>query len=90
VLVYIEVVVTVTYVKNSIGVDVPKLHRVVYAQTEGKVEAQWQISYKDYKVNEWLKANCKHPYYHSPGYLTEKFIEFECDKEALLFAFRWQ
>jgi hypothetical protein len=89
-MVRIEVGMTVTYVKNSIGVDVPKLHRVVYAQTEGKVQAQWQISYKDYKVNEWLKANCQHPYYHSPGYLYEKFIEFECDKDALLFALRWQ
>ena len=67
-------------------IKVPVLHRVVYAQTEGKVQAQWQISYKDYKVNEWLKENCKHPYYHSPGYLYEKFIEFECNEDAALFA----
>ena len=68
----------------------PKLHKVVYAHTVDEVQAMWQISYKDYLIANWLEENCKHPYYHSPGYLTEKFIEFECDKEALLFALRWQ
>ena len=83
----------VTYVDTKFGIDktlrVPKLHRVVYAQTEGQVLAQWQVSYLDYKVNEWLKYNTRHPYYHSPGYLYEKFIEFECDEDAVLFALRW-
>ena len=68
---------------------VPKLHRVVYAHTFDGVPAQWQVSYKDYRVNEWLEANCKHPYYHSPGYMKEKFIQFECDEDATLFALRW-
>ena len=71
------------------GVNVPVLHRVVYAHTFDGVPAQWQISYKDYRINEWLKVNCKHPYYHSPGYLAEKFIEFECDEDAAFFALRW-
>jgi hypothetical protein len=83
----------VTYVDTKFGIDktlrVPKLHRVVYAQTEGQVQAQWQKSYLDYKVNEWLEDNCQHPYYHSPGYLYEKFIEFECDEDAVMFALRW-
>jgi hypothetical protein len=83
----------VTYVDKKFGIGkplrVPKLHRVVYAQTEGQVQAQWQKSYLDYKVNEWLKSNTRHPYYHSPGYLYEKFIEFECDEDAVLFALRW-
>jgi hypothetical protein len=83
----------VTYVDVKFGTDttltVPKLHRVVYAQTEGQVLAQWQVSYLDYKVNEWLKANTRHPYYRSPGYLYEKFIEFECDEDAVLFALKW-
>jgi hypothetical protein len=83
----------VTYVETNFGIDktikVPKLHRVVYAQTEGLVQAQWQKSYLDYKVNAWLEANARHPYYHSPGYLYEKFIEFECDEDAVLFALRW-
>jgi hypothetical protein len=68
----------------------PKLHKVVYAKTVDNAMAMYQISYKDHLVDAWLKENCSKPYYHSPGYLTEKFIEFECDKEALLFALRWQ
>jgi hypothetical protein len=82
---------TVTYKTNSKfpGINFPVLHRVVYAHTLDGVPAQWQVSYKDYRVNEWLKENCKHPYYHSPGYLREKFIEFECDEEAVMFALRW-
>jgi hypothetical protein len=71
------------------GVQVPVLHRVTYAQTVDDVQAKYQRSYKDYLVNEWLKEHCKHPYYHSPGYLKEKFIQFECDEDALLFALRW-
>lgn len=67
----------------------PKLHRVVYGKTMDGVLAQWQVSYKDYKVNEWLKEYCCSPYYHSPGYLTEKFIEFEDSKDATMFALKW-
>lgn len=82
---------TITY-KNSkyLGVRVPVLHKVKYADTVDGVQAQWQISYKDYIVNEWLKENCKHRYYHSPGYLTEKFIEFEDEKEAMWFSLRFE
>jgi len=49
----------VTYVETNFGINktlkVPKLHRVVYAYTFDGVPAQWQVSYKDYKVNDWLK-----------------------------------
>lgn len=81
----------VTYKTNPgfPGVNFPVLHRVVYAYTIDRVKAYYQISYKDYLVNAWLEENCRHPYYHSPGYLREKFIEFECDEEATLFALRW-
>jgi hypothetical protein len=81
----------VTYKTNPAfpGVKFPVLHRVVYAHTVDKAKAYQQISYKDYLVNSWLKENCRSPYYHSPGYLTEKFIEFECDQEAVMFALRW-
>ena len=65
------------------------LHKVVYAHTRNGVRAAYQRSYKDYLVDEWLKENCQRPYYHSPGYLEEKFIEFEDDKDAMLFALRW-
>lgn len=82
----------ITYKEVKYGetvVKFPKLHRVVYGKTIDGVLAQWQVSYKDHIVNTWLKEYCKSPYYHSPGYLQEKFIEFECDEEATLFALRW-
>jgi len=83
----------VTYVETKFGINktlrVPKLHRVDYAKTEGDVMAMYQISYKDHLVDAWLKENCRHPYYHSPGYLREKFIQFECDEEAVMFALRF-
>jgi len=65
------------------------LHKVVYAKTVDGVLAAYQRSYKDHLVDAWLKENCQHPYYHSPGYLEEKFIQFECDEEAFMFALRW-
>ena len=82
---------TVTYKTNDAwpGLTFPVLHKVVYAHTTNGVWAEYQRSYKDHLVDAWLKENCRHPYYHSPGYLTEKFIQFEDDQEAVLFALRW-
>lgn len=81
---------TITYKDSKyLGVQVPMLHKVVYADTVDGVQAQWQISYKDYIVNEWLKENCEHRYYHSPGWSFEKFIEFEDNEEAFMFALRF-
>jgi hypothetical protein len=83
---------TVTYKTNARfpGINFPVLHRVVYDyRNKETVMAGYQRSYKDHLVNTWLKDNCRHPYYTSPGYIHEKFIEFECDDEALLFALRW-
>jgi hypothetical protein len=83
---------TVTYVQpwpDMPHFQVPKLHRVVYAQTDDNVQAKFQRSYKDVIIDEWLKSNCRRPFYHSPGYLYEKFIEFECDEDAVMFALRW-
>ena len=65
------------------------LYKVKYADTVDAVLAQWQVSYKDYIVNKWLEENCHYPYYHSPGWTTEKFIEFENGEEALLFTLRF-
>ena len=79
---------TVTYQTNSMGFQVPVLHRVVYARNL-EMPAQYQRSYQDHLVDEWLRENCRHPYYHSPGWMREKFIQFECDQEAMLFALRW-
>ena len=74
---------------NAINVKFKKLHKIVYAKTADGVSAMWQRSYLDYRVDEWLNQNCKSPYYQSPGYLTEKFIEFEDEKEAMWFALRF-
>lgn len=72
-------------------IKVPVLHRVVYDQRiHESIPAVYQRSYKDHLVCAWLEENCKHPYYHSGGWHKEKFIEFECDQEAILFALRWQ
>ena len=82
----------ITYAKKKYGeteLKFPVLHRVVYGKTMDGVLAQYQVSYLDYIVNEWLETNCKNRYYHSPGYLTEKFIEFEDDAEATWFALRF-
>ena len=68
----------------------PCLHKVVYDRREHEVVlAMYQYSYKDHLVNAWLKENCKHNYYHSPGYMREKFIQFEDDEEAFMFALKW-
>ena len=71
------------------AVKVPVLHRVVYAHTTDGAMAAYQHSYKDDLVESWLIDNCKHPYYRNPGWTTEKFIEFECDEEAVMFALRF-
>ena len=56
----------------------PVLHKVEY-----------HINAEDYQLNTWLKENCKGYYYHSPGWMKEKFIQFEDDHDALLFSLRW-
>jgi len=82
---------TITYKELDFmpGYKVPVLHKVVYAYTTDHVQAFYQRSYKDHLVDAWLEANCKHSYYHSPGYLKEKSIHFEDDEEAMWFALRW-
>lgn len=80
---------TVTRKINNIDIEVPVLHRVVYDRHPDGILSDYYRSYRDYQIDEWLKKNCKHNYYHGPGYLREKSIEFECDHDAALFALRW-
>lgn len=68
------------------SVRLPIMHRVIYAHTTDGVQAMYQRSYLDHLVDEWLRTNCKSLYYHSPGYLIEKFVQFEDDQEATQFA----
>lgn len=74
---------------KTLNIKLPKLHKIVYAYTVDHIDAFYQRSYLDHLVDAWLEQNCKHPYYHSPGYLKVKFIEFEDEKEAVMFALRW-
>jgi hypothetical protein len=71
---------TVTYkpLKMFPEILTPVLHKVMY-----------DVSAEDYQLNTWLKENCKGYYYHSPGWMKEKFIQFEDDHDALLFSLRW-
>ena len=57
-------------------VKVPVLHRVQFTQ------------YRIAEMREWLIANCRAPFYTSPGW-TENFVEFEDDQDATAFALRW-
>lgn len=79
---------TITYksLEGFAGVKIPVLHKVVYAHAVDGTPAKYQRSYKDYLVDEWLQENCQSPYYHSPLYLRERFIQFEDDEEAFMFA----
>lgn len=81
----------ITYKTDSAwpGIKFPVLHKVVYAHTTDDVQASYQRSYKDCLVDSWLQSNCRSGYYRSPGYLKEKFIQFEDDEEAVMFALRW-
>jgi hypothetical protein len=90
-MVLIKVGMTVTYkpMKMFPEIQTPVLHRVVYAHTVDYVDAFYQRSYKDHLVDAWLKENCQGNYYHSPGYLREKFIEFEDECDAIFFTLRW-
>ena len=70
-------------------IKLKKFYKVKYANTVDGVLAMHQYSYLDHLVDEWLKENCKHRYYHGPGYLKEKSIEFENEKEAMWFALKF-
>ena len=52
-------------------------------------KVKYHINAEDYQLNTWLKENCKGYYYHSPGWMKEKFIQFEDDHDAVMFALRW-
>lgn len=83
---------TVTYVPvfpdvPGEQITVPKLHKVVYGRN--KKDGMHLPNDKIWHIESWLEENCCHPYYHSPGYTDDLFIEFECDKDAVWFALRW-
>lgn len=66
-----------------------KLHKITYAVARDQIDELYHRGWLSRAVDAWLEANCRAPYYHSPGYLKEKFIEFENDAEAVAFALKW-
>ena len=64
-------------ISDEIPVAVPVLHRVNFS------------GYSFAEMREWLEANCRAPYYTSPGW-TGNFVEFEDDQDATAFALRWR
>lgn len=70
------------------NIQVPILHKVYYSTSTDGVDAKYQTSLLDYQVTQWLKDNCRAAYYRST-YHQDKFIQFEDDEEAMMFALRW-
>lgn len=81
---------TITYHSSPFGdFEVPILIKVNYGEiTQGGVNLATLIDEQD-MIDDWLKENCHHRYYHSPSWSGQRFIEFECDQDAMLFALRW-
>lgn len=78
---------TKTYVTSPLSpnLTVPKLHKVVY----GKRDMNGPLVYEHEgtaKIREWCQQHCKEPFYMSPGWMEEVFIQFEDDEDAMLFA----
>ena len=74
---------TITYTTIFDTITVPILHRVDFG-TNSYISDLYDptlLTELDHHVDAWLKENCRHAYYHSPGYMREKFIEFEDDEE---------
>ncbi len=71
------------------GIKFPVLHKVTYAHTTDGVEARFQHSYRDYQVRAWCENHCTAPFYMHPGYTQDKFVQFEDDGDAFMFALTW-
>lgn len=80
----------ITYKTNDTwpGLEFPVLHKVVYARRTNTWNA-WHPNIQDHWVDEWLRTNCRSSCYRSPGWQTEKFIQFEDDADATAFALKW-
>ena len=66
-------------------------HRVVYhryGEGDGMLAGHLR-TIKDDNVDQWLRENCRGGYYHNPPWRREKFIEFDNEQDAVMFALRW-
>ena len=84
-------VVMITYTTPWIGlpdVKVPQLHRVTYGYSASfRDRYEWNL--KDRTIRAWCDEYCYAPFYFHAGYTNEKFVQFEDDQDAVLFALRW-
>ena len=70
------------------NVKVPVLHKIVYGYAESfETYDEWNL--KDQKIRLWCQNMCSAPFYFHPGYTRKKFIQFEDDRDAVLFALWW-
>ena len=68
-------------------VKVPRLHRVTYGYGTFREKYEWNL--KDRNIRAWCDEHCYAPFYFHAGYTNEKFVQFEDDKDAMLFALKW-
>ena len=69
-------------------VKVPRLHRVTYGYSASFWDRyEWNL--KDRTIRAWCDEHCYAPFYFHAGYTNEKFVQFEDDQDAVLFALRW-
>jgi len=69
------------------NVKLPVLHKIVYGNTFSQAGRDWGLH--EFILKEWCFDNCKASFYFHPGYTNERFVEFEDDADAMLFALRW-
>jgi len=69
----------ITYKETMPGIHLPVLHRVYYSRD----------LLKNFDLRYWCNAKCQARFYESPSWTKECFVEFEDDKDAVLFALRW-
>lgn len=70
--------ITYTKVFDNSDITVPVLHTVYHREV---------LYY--YDIRSWCKDNCRAPFYFAPGWQPESFVEFEDDRDAVLFALKW-
>lgn len=71
----------ITYGYNGIS-EKPTPNRIrVIVRKENRI-------YGNGEMRDWLESNCQHRFYNMPPWI-ENGIEFEDDRDAMMFALRW-
>ena len=77
-----------TYITSPIlpNLSYPKLHKIVYCSRNKYSPLTTEYQEISANIRRWCEQHCKEPYYVSPGWTDEIFVEFEDDEEAMMFA----